>query len=104
MQLISAQAILVARVLVATVFVMNAIGVIVQAIPAREVMERGVPVAIVPWFMLAGRTLEFVAGFALMLGIFPRAAALALLAFLIPQRWLRIPFGCQSALLHLWVN
>jgi putative oxidoreductase len=34
--------------------------------------------------MLAGRAFEFVAGVALILGIFPRLAALALLAFLIP--------------------
>jgi len=47
-------------------------------------MERGVPAAIVPWFMFAARALELVAGFALVLGVFPRLAALALLSFLIP--------------------
>jgi putative oxidoreductase len=77
-------AIWVARVLVAMVFILNATGVIDQTIPAKEMMERGVPAAIVPVFMLAGRTLEFIAGAALILGIFPRVAALALLAFLIP--------------------
>jgi putative oxidoreductase len=84
MKPLSGKAIRVARVLIAIVFVLNAIGVIDQTIPAKEMMERGVPAAIVPWFMLAGRTLEFIAGFALVLGVFPRAAALALLAFLIP--------------------
>lgn len=74
----------VARVLVAMVFILNAIGVIDQTIPAKEMMERGVPATIVPASMWAGRTLEFVAGFALIFGIFPRVAALALLAFLIP--------------------
>jgi uncharacterized membrane protein YphA (DoxX/SURF4 family) len=39
---------------------------------------------IVSWFMLAGRTLEFVGGFALAFGFFPRLAAFALFAFLIP--------------------
>jgi putative oxidoreductase len=66
------------------VFILNAIGVIDQTIPAKEMMERGVPATIVPASMWAGRTLEFVAGFALIFGIFPRVAALALLAFLIP--------------------
>ena len=84
MQPLSQNAIRLARVLVAIVFVLNAIGIVDQTIPAKEMMERGVPAAIVPWFMLAGRTVELVAGFALVLGIFPRLAALALLAFLIP--------------------
>jgi len=111
MQRISAQAILGAGVLVAMVFVMNAIGVIDQGIPAKEMMKRGVPVAIVPWFMLAGRTLEFVAGFALMLGIFPRAAALALLAFLIPATlvshsfWLSVGTPAfMGQLINFWKN
>ena len=111
MQRISAQVILVARVLVAMVFVMNAIGVIDQGIPAKEMMKRGVPVAIVPWFMLAGRTFEFVAGFALMLGIFPRAAALALLAFLIPATlvshsfWLSVGTPAfMGQLINFWKN
>lgn len=84
MERISANAVWVARVLVAIVFILNAIGVIDQTIPAREMMERGVPAAIVPSFMWAARALEFFAGVALVLGIFPRIAALALLAFLIP--------------------
>src|SRR6266852_260176 len=78
---LSENAIRFARVLVAIVFVLNAIGVIDQTIPAKEMMERGVPAAIVPWFMLAGRTLEFIAGFALVLGVFPRSSV-ALIAFL----------------------
>jgi uncharacterized membrane protein YphA (DoxX/SURF4 family) len=67
---------------------------------ARVVMERGVAAAIVFWFMLASRALEFVAGFALAFGFFPRLAALALPAFLIPATlvshsfWL--PAGTRS--------
>jgi len=84
MKALSENAIRFARVLIAIVFVLNAIGIIDQTIPAKEMMERGVPAAIVPWFMFAGRALELVAGFALVLGVFPRLAALALLSFLIP--------------------
>ena len=84
MSALSENAIRFARVLIAIVFVLNAIGVIDQTIPAKELMERGVPAAIVPWFMLAARALELVAGLALVLGVFPRLAALALLTFLIP--------------------
>lgn len=73
-----------ARLLIALVFVLNAIGVIDQSIPANEMMERGVPVVMVPSLLFGGRALELVAGLALVLGLFPRAAALALLAFLIP--------------------
>jgi putative oxidoreductase len=84
MERVLAKVTCVARILVAMVFILNATGVIDQTIPAKEMVERGVPSAIVPGFMLAGRTLEFIAGAALILGIFPRVAALALLAFLIP--------------------
>jgi len=84
MTALSENAIRFARVLIAMVFVLNAIGVIDQTIPAKELMEHGVPAAIVPWFMFAARALELVAGFALVLGVFPRLAALGLLSFLIP--------------------
>jgi putative oxidoreductase len=84
MKALSENAIRFARVLIAIVFVLNATGIIDQTIPAKEMMERGVPAAIVPWLMFAGRALELVAGFALVLGVFPRLAALALLLFLIP--------------------
>jgi putative oxidoreductase len=84
MKALSENGIRFARVLIAIVFVLNATGIIDQTIPAKEMMERGVPAAIVPWFMFAGRALELVAGFALVLGVFPRLAALALLLFLIP--------------------
>ena len=47
-------------------------------------MERGAPSALVPVMMLAGRCVELVAGMVLILGIFPRLAAFALFAFLVP--------------------
>lgn len=83
MRALSDNAIRFARVLIAIVLVLNAIGVIDQTLPAKEMMEHGAPAAIVPSFMLAGRTVELLAGFALVFGIFPRAA-LALLGFPIP--------------------
>ena len=84
MKALSENAIRFARVLIVIVFVLNAIGIIDQTIPAKEMMERGLPAALVPWCMFAGRPLELVARFALVLGVFPRLAALALLSFLIP--------------------
>jgi uncharacterized membrane protein YphA (DoxX/SURF4 family) len=83
MENLSASAQHIARVVMAIVFMLNATGVIDQTIPAKEMMER-VPAMIVPWFMVAGRALEFVAGFALAFSVFPRLASLALLPFLIP--------------------
>jgi len=85
---------IVARILVAMVFILNGFGIINQAIPAKEMMERGVPPAIVPLFMIAGRLLEIVAGFGLALGLFPRWCALALftprdicIAFVLAGGW-----------------
>jgi len=81
-----------ARTLVALVFLLNGFGVINQAIPAKEMMERGVPPHIVPFAMFAGRFVEIVAGFALALGILPRWSALLLFAFLVPATFVSHSF------------
>jgi len=81
-----------ARVLLAVVFLLNGVGVINQAIPAKEMMERGVPPAIVPFAMFAGRFLEVVAGLGLAPGIFPRWSALLLFAFLVPATFVSHSF------------
>lgn len=84
MKRISTDAAIVARILVSIVFLLNAIGVIDQSIPAKEMAQRGAPEAMVPMLMLFARCVELVAGLALAFGVLPRLAALALLAFLIP--------------------
>jgi putative oxidoreductase len=84
MERFSRYGILIARVMISMVFLLNALGVIDQNVPAREMLERGAPSALVPVMMRAGRCVELVAGMALILGIFPRLAALALFAFLVP--------------------
>src|SRR5215472_7009300 len=81
-----------ARILMALVFLLNGFGVINQAIPAREMMERGVPPSVVPLAMFAGRFLEIVAGFGLAFGIFPRWSALLLFAFLVPATFVSHSF------------
>jgi putative oxidoreductase len=92
MERFSHYGLLVARLLVAVVFVLNGFGIIDQAIPAKELMERGAPAGLVPLIMWVGRALELAAGFALALGIFPRLSALALLAFLVPATFVSHSF------------
>jgi putative oxidoreductase len=92
MDRLSHYGLLVARLLMAVVFVLNGFGIIDQTIPAKELMERGAPAALVPLIMWAGRALELAAGFALALGIFPRLSALALLAFLVPATFVSHSF------------
>jgi len=75
---------IIARIMVATVFLLNAIGVIDQTQAARELAECGAPANLVPYLMLVGRSVELLGGLALILGIFPRVAALALFVFLVP--------------------
>jgi putative oxidoreductase len=72
------------RVLVALIFLANGFGVVPQGFPAKELAEHGVPAALVPLLMLAARTIEIVGGFGLMLGIYPRIAAIAVIVFLVP--------------------
>jgi uncharacterized membrane protein YphA (DoxX/SURF4 family) len=64
-----------ARILTAVVFVRNGLGIVDQAIPAKELMERGAPVSLVPVMMLAGRVSELTAGFRLALGVFSHLMA-----------------------------
>jgi putative oxidoreductase len=84
--------ILISRVLMATVFLLNGFGIIDQGIPAREMAAEGVPASIVPLLMLAGRSLEIVAGFALALGVYPRLAAVGLFFFLVPATFVSHSF------------
>ena len=84
--------VLCARILMSIVFLLNGFGIINQAIPAKELIERGVPPAIVPVAMLAARLLEVAAGFGLAIGIFPRFCAVALFAFLVPATFVSHSF------------
>jgi putative oxidoreductase len=73
-----------ARVLLALVFLANGFGIIPQGVAAKELADHGAPAALVPLLMFAARTIEIAGGFGLMLGIYPRIAAIAEIAFLIP--------------------
>ena len=72
------------RVLTAIIFLVNGLGIINQATAAGELVEHGVPAGVVPFLMLCARSLEVLGGLALAFGIYPRLAAVALLAFLVP--------------------
>jgi len=67
MERFSRYGILIARIMVSMVCLLNALGIIDQNIPAREMVERGAPSALVPVMMLAGCSVELVAGMALIL-------------------------------------
>jgi putative oxidoreductase len=84
--------IVLARCLLALIFLLNAVGVIDQAKPAQELTERGVPAPAVPLLMWAGRVLQCAAGLALLSGVWQRVAALALIAFLVPATVMAHPF------------
>jgi len=72
------------RVLVAIIFLLNGLGIIDQTVAAKELVDAGAAAGVVPYLMLCGRSLEVVAGFGLAFGIYPRLAAVGLLAFLVP--------------------
>jgi putative oxidoreductase len=73
-----------ARVLVAMIFLMTALNIISQTLAEHAMAANGVPASLIPAMILAGRALQLVAGLGLILGIYPRISALALLLFLIP--------------------
>jgi putative oxidoreductase len=72
------------RVLVAMIFMMNALNIIGQTLAEHEMAAHGVPVSLIPALILAARALQLIAGLGLILGIYPRISALGLLLFLIP--------------------
>jgi putative oxidoreductase len=73
-----------ARILVSTIFLLNGLNVIGQALAAHEMAMHGVPVSFIPTLIMGARALQLIAGTALVLGIYPRVSAIALLLFLIP--------------------
>jgi len=73
-----------ARVLVAAIFMMTGLNIIGSAVAAHEMAAQGIPVSLVPVLINAARVLQLIAGTGLILGIYPRISALALLLFLIP--------------------
>jgi putative oxidoreductase len=76
------------RVLIAIIFLLNGLGIISQTLAAKALIEHGAPVSLVPFLMLCARTLEVVAGLSLAFGIYPRLAAVALVAFLVPSTFI----------------
>jgi putative oxidoreductase len=77
-------AMIAARVLIATMFLLNGLNIIGQSLAAHELAVYGAPASLIPVLILAARTLQLIAGGCLILGIYPRISALALLLFLIP--------------------
>jgi putative oxidoreductase len=74
------------------IFLLNGLGIINQAVAARELIEHGAPASLVPVLMAGARTLEVVAGLSFALGIYPRVAAVGLLVFLIPATFVAHQF------------
>ena len=92
MERLSPYSLITARILMSIVFLLNAVGIIDQTIPAKELIERRVSAQLVSRLMLAARALELVAALSLSLGVYPRVAALALLAFLVPATFVSHSF------------
>jgi putative oxidoreductase len=89
-------AMVVARILVSIIFMMTALNVIGQSFAAHELTANGVPANFVPVLIIAARALQLVAGLGLILGIYPRISALALLLFLIPATLIGHAFWLAS--------
>jgi len=51
-----------ARVLVATIFMMNGLNIIGQTLAAHEMAAYGVPAGIIPALIIAARSLQLIAG------------------------------------------
>jgi putative oxidoreductase len=77
-------AVVAARVLVAMMFMLNGLNIIGQTLAMHELAAYGAPARLIPALIVAARTLQLIAGPGLILGVYPRVSALALLLFLIP--------------------
>jgi putative oxidoreductase len=81
-----------ARILMALIFLMNGMNIISQQLAAHELAVHGIPLSLIPTAIWSARILQIAAGAALVLGIYPRIAALALIGFLIPVTLMAHPF------------
>ena len=73
-----------ARILISIIFLLNGLDIIGQTLAMHEMAAHGVPVSLIPALIMGARALQLIAGTALVMGIYPRASAIALLLFLIP--------------------
>jgi putative oxidoreductase len=73
-----------ARILISIIFLLNGLDIIGQTLAAHEMGVYGVPVILIPALIMGARALQLIAGTCLVLGIYPRVSAIALLLFLIP--------------------
>jgi putative oxidoreductase len=73
-----------ARILISIIFLLNGLNIIGQTLAEHEMAAHGVPVSLIPALIMGARALQLIAGIALVLGIYPRISAIALLLFLIP--------------------
>jgi putative oxidoreductase len=81
-----------ARVLVAIIFLLNGLGIVSQAGAAKQLLQHGASARLAPFLMACARALAVVAGFCLTFGIYPRLAAVALLVFLLSTTFLARAF------------
>jgi putative oxidoreductase len=81
-----------ARILAALIFLLNGMNIISQQLAAHELAVHGFPSSLIPAAIWGARILQIAAGTALVLGIYPRIAALALIGFLIPVTFMAHPF------------
>jgi putative oxidoreductase len=87
---------LLARVLVALIFLINGFGIIDQSFAVHEMIARGIPANLAPAFSMAGRLVEILAGAGLVFGLYPEICALALIAFMIPASLIAHSFWLES--------
>jgi putative oxidoreductase len=73
-----------ARLLISIIFLLNGLDIIGQTLAVHEMAAHGVPMSLIPILILGARALQLTAGVALVLGVYPRVSAIALLLFLIP--------------------
>jgi putative oxidoreductase len=73
-------------------FMLNGLNIIGQTLAAHELAAYGAPASLIPSLIIAARTLQLIAGTCLILGVYPRISALALLLFLIPATLMAHPF------------
>ena len=85
-----------ARILMSMIYMMTALNIIGQTLAAHELVAYGVPAALVPVLIMAARAQQLVAGLGLIMGIYPRISALALLLFLIPATLMGHAFWLAS--------
>ena len=94
--------IFVARVLIASVFLINGFGIVSPAMAIHDMVEKGIAPHLAELLCIAGRIIDILCGVGFIAGTYQRVCTLGLILFLIPATLIAHSFwSAPSSIYHI---